>query len=65
MNLFQRITRGADEALLYQSGTLNQNGRLTDDGLRDVVDLLFLGKKPDEIRTLLIEEAKKYVQESK
>lgn len=63
MDLFERITRGSDEALLAKYGILGSDGRLTQEGQRTVLDLLFLGKNPSEIRLTLIKEAKK--EESK
>lgn len=65
MNLFQRITRGADEALLFKANILGEDGRLSTEGVRAVVDLIFIGKNPSQIREILISEAKAYVQENK
>jgi len=58
MNLFERITKGKDDYLLYEEGVLTSEGRLSDSGSRLVVDLLFQGKEVSEIRSMLLKEIK-------
>ena len=65
MKIFERITKGAEDYLLYENGILNSEGRLSEEGRKDVLDLLFLCKDIKEIRGLLIAEIKEINKQSK
>jgi len=55
-NVFTRIVRKKEDSLFYKHGILNEAGRLTTEGRQDFIDLLFLGKTPEEARELILKE---------
>ena len=65
MRLYELLTKKKDDLLLYEEGVLSTDGRLSDEGRRLVVDLMFQGHKIDEVRSLMLEEIKKYKKENK
>lgn len=65
MNLYQKITKGNDDHYLFKAGILNQDGRLSEEGLKTFIDLLFIGKNPNEIRQILVKEAKEELEQNK
>lgn len=58
MNIFQKITNKKDDLMLFEEGILLENGRLSNEGQKLVVDLLFKGNSIDEVRALIIKEIK-------
>lgn len=58
-NIFNRITKGNEDQILYEVGILDENGRLTQEGHRTFLDLLFVGKSIEEARKLIVAEAEK------
>jgi hypothetical protein len=59
VNIFNRITKGNEDQLFYEVGILDENGRLTQEGRNTFLDLIFIGKSPEEARRLIAIEAKK------
>lgn len=64
-NIFNRITKGVQEQLFYRHGILTGEGRLTCEGRETFVDLLFLGKTPEEAKNLMAAELVKVDKERK
>lgn len=58
MSIYSFITRGKDDRILHKQGVLNSEGRLSDSGLRDFVDLLFIGKSVPEAHEIMLKAAK-------
>lgn len=57
MSIYSLITRGKDDRVLYKQGVLNSDGRLSDSGMRDFLDLLFIGKTPQEAHDVMLKAA--------
>lgn len=62
-NIFERITRKKTDAILFEMGVIGESGRLTEQGARAFVDLLFIGKTPEEARSLIVKECEKTASE--
>lgn len=56
--LYNLLTKKKDDLLLYEEGVLNDNGRLSEEGRRLVIDLLFQGKEINQIREDFIKAIK-------
>ena len=62
-NLFWRIVKGGEDQLLFEEDLLAESGRLTPEGSKLFIDLLFLGKTQEEARVTIIREIKKQREE--
>ncbi|HEX9059129.1 MAG TPA: hypothetical protein VF941_03025 [Clostridia bacterium] len=58
-NYFNKITKAKQEQLFYDHGILNAEGRLTDEGQTLFLDLLFIGKTPEEAKKAIQDEIEK------
>lgn len=65
MNIYQLLTKKADDRLFYEAGILNEEGRLTSEGQRTVLDLIFQGNDMKEVREKILSEIKKYKKDNK
>ena len=63
MNIFHKITKTKQDQLFFEHDILGSDGRLTIEGLKVFVDLLFVGKSIEEARKLIEEEIKKEEEE--
>ena len=63
-NFFRGILRGGDDKYFFDAGVVSESGRLTEDGTRLYVDLLFTGKTHKQARDFILKESKKYVQDA-
>lgn len=64
-NIFTRLTKGSEEKLLFEEGIIDASGRLSVEGQRVFLDLLFLGFSAIDCRQKMIEEIKKEREENK
>jgi len=65
LNFFNRITKAQQEQMFFENGVLDKEGRLTDEGMKTFVDLLFIGKTPEEARNLIQKEIEKEIERKK
>lgn len=59
INFYNRITKEKQEQMFFDNGILNAEGRLTDEGRRIFIDLLFIGKTTEEAKSLIEKEIEK------
>jgi hypothetical protein len=59
MDIFKFLTKKTDDIILLDNGIMSSDGRLTSEGNRLVVDLMFQGFKVEEIRSKILSEIKK------
>lgn len=62
INFYNRITKKKQEQLFYDHGILNEEGRLTDEGMSIFLDLLFIGKSAEEAKSLIQAEIEKELE---
>lgn len=56
MRLSQILTKTKEDQMLFSEGVISENGRLTDDGRKLFVDLLFQGNTLKEAKQLIVSE---------
>lgn len=65
MNLYQLLTNKKENTLLFDEGILGSDGRLSQDGLKLVVDLMFQGHSIEKVKEMLVDEIKRYKKDNK
>jgi len=65
INFYNRITKQKQEQLFYDNGILDKEGRLTEEGLKVFVDLLFIGKTTIEAKDLIQKEIEEDIKKNK
>jgi hypothetical protein len=64
MNLFNKITKGNEDKLLFEGEVIGTDGRLTTEGAKTFLDLMFLGMTAKEAREKILAEIEKEQQEA-
>jgi hypothetical protein len=65
INFYNRITKQKQEQMFYDNGILDAEGRLTSEGLKVFVDLLFIGKTTIEAKDLIQKEIEEDIKNNK